>query len=96
MFRPLARLLFPVLLLAEPIALATFASLHRPVHSTPLSAMLTFVGVLVCSFLLAFGLDCAISRPIRRLCLCRIGHGGNTDSDEEKQTNKEEEETLKK
>ncbi|KAL3068429.1 hypothetical protein niasHT_030720 [Heterodera trifolii] len=67
-FHPLSKLVFPVLLLSEPIALSLFSSLHRPVHSTPLSTVLAWIGILVCSLIVALLIDTTLTRPIRWIC----------------------------
>jgi len=49
------------------VALSLFSSLHRPIYATPLSTMLTSVGVVCCSYFIALLLDILITRPIRNV-----------------------------
>ncbi|KAI3409910.1 hypothetical protein GPALN_006283 [Globodera pallida] len=69
-FHPLSKL---------PIALSLFSSLHRPVHSTLLSTVLTWIGILVCSLIIALLIDTTLTRPIRWIC---AGGEENDDSDD--------------
>jgi hypothetical protein len=68
-----------------------------------LSALLTFVDILVCSFLLAFAIDAALSRPIRQICSCycfrqKKEYDGNKRVKEEREKEAEEmiDKTIKK
>uniref|UniRef100_A0A915CTC2 Nose resistant-to-fluoxetine protein N-terminal domain-containing protein n=1 Tax=Ditylenchus dipsaci TaxID=166011 RepID=A0A915CTC2_9BILA len=66
-FHPLSKLVYVVFLVSEPVALSLFSSLHRPIYATPLSTMLTSVGTLCCSYIIALLIDVGISRPIRNI-----------------------------
>uniref|UniRef100_A0A1I8BSY7 NRF domain-containing protein n=1 Tax=Meloidogyne hapla TaxID=6305 RepID=A0A1I8BSY7_MELHA len=89
-FRPLSKLVLIVLLLSEPIALSLFSSLHRPVHTTPLSSLLSFIGIFVCSFLFSFILDCSIIRPIRNLFLKIYGEKNELENNKEEENDEKE------
>ncbi|KAI1729179.1 nose resistant to fluoxetine protein 6 [Ditylenchus destructor] len=66
-FHPLSKLIYIVFLVSEPVALSLFSSLHRPIYATPLSTMLTSVGTICCSFMIAFLIELFIGRPIRNI-----------------------------
>jgi len=66
-FHPMNKLVYIVLLISEPVSVSLFSSLHRPIYTTPLNTMMTCVGTVCCSFLIALLIDIVVSRPIRRI-----------------------------
>ncbi|KAI6176961.1 Nose resistant to fluoxetine protein 6 [Aphelenchoides bicaudatus] len=74
-FHPMGKLTYLVFLICEPVCVSLFASLHRPIYLTAGSAVLTCVGCVIFSYIVAFLIDITISRPTRNLldlCLNRL------------------------
>ncbi|CAD5221660.1 unnamed protein product [Bursaphelenchus xylophilus] len=66
-FLPLSKLTYLVFLISEPVALSLFASLHRPTYATSLSTLLTCLGSVYVSYVIAFLIDIGVARPVRHL-----------------------------
>ncbi|VDN52394.1 unnamed protein product [Dracunculus medinensis] len=67
LFVPLAKLIYPVILISEPVLLYLFTSLDRPLHATHWSTLYIALGTIILSYMISFAIDIVISRPIYKV-----------------------------